>query len=84
MRMPTTKKLSAAVDYTKTYTSAINCVKLIITFYRSPLYKIDRNIFFTRSTFQPFFTSRRINFTIRIKFFKNIFAKLAPHINDNK
>lgn len=45
MRMPTTKKLSAAVDYTKTYTLAINCVKLIITFYRSPLYIIDRNIF---------------------------------------
>lgn len=54
MRMQTTKKLSAAVDYTKTYTSAINCVKLIITFYRSPLYIIDRNIFFIRSTFQFF------------------------------
>lgn len=55
MRMPTTKKLSAAVDYTKTYTLAINCVKLIITFYRSPLYIIDRNIFFYKINVSTFF-----------------------------
>lgn len=41
MRMPTTKTLSAAADYSKTYTSTINWVKLIITSF----YLIDRNFF---------------------------------------
>lgn len=51
MRMPTTKTLSAAADYSKTYTSTINWVKLIITSF----YLIDRNIFCIRSTLKLFF-----------------------------